>query len=382
MSSRGLIKRTPSPLLPLSCCLLTIACYTGGDAGGGPIDLGTASTSPTSSSTDPPTTSLPTTSATSSTSTTSPSDTTSSIGTSAGDLETDSEPYTSSSGTTAVIPSGTCGDGVLDPGEQCDQGAAQNSDQGACTIECMLAKCGDQLIWAGQEACDNGDNNNDTLYGGCTTQCTYGPRCGDGELQGPEECDLGPDNGTGEFPPSSVPCTNACRFEAKLVFLSSVVYTGGALGGAKGAHEQCQFLAGQAGFDNAANFKAWVSDALFTPSNKDNGFTHTTIPYVRPDGVRIAENWDDLIVNGPDVGILVTEKGVAMPSKGVWTGTAPNGGLTPDTLTCQGWGSSKAADKGHAGLSGVDMQWVEVKHWTSFSTFNCLTEFPIYCFEQ
>ncbi len=385
MSSRGLMQRTHSPLLSL-WPLLTLACYSGADAGAGPIDLGTASASSSSTSPDPPPTTLPTTSATSSTSTGILTDTTStgpSNGSSTGATDTSSaEPGTSSSSTTELPPSESCGDAILDPGEECDYGAAQNDDQGACTLTCKLAKCGDQLIWAGKEDCDNGDNNNDSLYGGCTTQCTYGPKCGDAKLQGPEECDLGPDNGTGEFLPDSVPCDNGCRYDAKLVFLSSVAYTGGALGGAKGAHEKCQLMAGEAGFDNATNFKAWISDALFTPSKVQNGFTHTAMPYVRPDGVRIAENWNDLILNGPDIGILVTEKGVAMPSKGVWTGTAPNGELAPDTLTCQGWSSAKAADKGHAGLSGVDMQWVDMAQWTSFSVFNCLTQFPIYCFEQ
>ena len=66
MSSRGLMKRTHSHLISL-WPLLTFACYSGSDAGGGPIDLGMASTSPTIASTDPPITSLPTTSATSST---------------------------------------------------------------------------------------------------------------------------------------------------------------------------------------------------------------------------------------------------------------------------------------------------------------------------
>ena len=28
---------------------------------------------------------------------------------------------------------------------------------------------GDKLTWEGHEECDNGPNNNDTLYGGCTT---------------------------------------------------------------------------------------------------------------------------------------------------------------------------------------------------------------------
>ena len=388
MSSRGLMKRTHSPLLSL-WPLLTFACYSGSDAGGGPIDLGTASTSPTSASTDPPITSLPTTSATSSTST--GTDTTSTgpgSGSSTGALDTSgAEPGTSSSGTTELPPSPSCGDAILDPGEECDQGAAHNDDQGACTLTCKLAKCGDHLIWAGKEDCDNGPNNNDVLYGGCTTQCKYGPRCGDAKVQDLEECDLGPDNGTGEFSPDSVPCDDGCRFAAKLVFLSSLTYMGGVLDGAKGAHENCQKVAGMAGLDNAPNFKAWLSDALFTPANVEKGFTKIPgTPYVRPDGVRIADDWNDLILNGPDNGITVTETGESLLGAYVWTATAPNGELAQDTLTCKGWTSLQAADKGNMGISGVDkMQqqaWIEGDHWTNYFAFSCVNTYRIYCFEQ
>jgi hypothetical protein len=383
------MKRTHSPLL-LLWPLLTLACYSGSDAGGGPVDLGTASTSPTSASTDPPTTGLPTTSATSSTSgtLTDTSSTGPGSGSSTSALDTsDPDPGTSSSGTTELPPSESCGDAILDPGEECDLGAAQNDDQGACTLTCKLANCGDQLIWAGKEDCDNGPNNNDVVYGGCTTQCKYGPRCGDAKLQGPEECDLGPDNGTGEFQPDSVPCDDGCRFTAKLAFLSSVSYKGGELGGVEGADLKCQNLATLAKFDNAGNFKAWLSDALHSPSK---GFTHTdNMPYVRPDGVRIADDWDDLILSGPGDGISVTETGETMPSKGVWTGTAPNGELHPDTLTCKSWTSLAAVDKGIRGLSTIAnkqepawTQWIEGKQWTNHSAMNCLNTYQIYCFEQ
>jgi hypothetical protein len=66
--------------------------------------------------------------------------------------------------------------------------------------------CGDCIITAGKQ-CDCGDNtvpvpagcpgpNNDTTDGGCTTQCTWGPFCGDGVVQSPQEqCDLGALNG-------------------------------------------------------------------------------------------------------------------------------------------------------------------------------------------
>jgi fibro-slime domain-containing protein len=65
--------------------------------------------------------------------------------------------------------------------------------------------CGDGIAVADEE-CDCGDGtvpvpagcpgpNNDTIYGGCTTQCTWGTYCGDGITNGPEECDNGKDNG-------------------------------------------------------------------------------------------------------------------------------------------------------------------------------------------
>lgn len=41
------------------------------------------------------------------------------------------------------------------------------------------------------EQCDYGTENNDTTYGGCRTDCTWGEFCGDGVTNGPELCDDG-----------------------------------------------------------------------------------------------------------------------------------------------------------------------------------------------
>jgi fibro-slime domain-containing protein len=54
------------------------------------------------------------------------------------------------------------------------------------------ATCGDGIV-NGYEQCDDGPNNSDDTYGGCTTQCTIGPSCGDGKVDTKfgEECDDG-----------------------------------------------------------------------------------------------------------------------------------------------------------------------------------------------
>ena len=61
-----------------------------------------------------------------------------------------------------------CGDGVVDPGEACDDGAA-NSDTAAdaCRTDCQLPRCGDGVVDT-DEACDDG---NEAAGDGCDPAC-------------------------------------------------------------------------------------------------------------------------------------------------------------------------------------------------------------------
>jgi cysteine-rich repeat protein len=80
----------------------------------------------------------------------------------------------------------SCGDGIVYEGvEQCDDGNPADGDD--CTNACMAAVCGDGIVHEGIEMCDDG-NDDDT--DGCNSQCMAGA-CGDGVLQPGEACDDG-----------------------------------------------------------------------------------------------------------------------------------------------------------------------------------------------
>ena len=87
-----------------------------------------------------------------------------------------------------------CGNGITDPGEQCDNGVNDGS-YGTCNPNCTLAYyCGDGMK-NGTEQCDFGTANvaPATAYGPgiCTSFCTWAPYCGDGRIQSQfgEQCD-------------------------------------------------------------------------------------------------------------------------------------------------------------------------------------------------
>jgi cysteine-rich repeat protein len=82
----------------------------------------------------------------------------------------------------------TCGDGVLDPEEHCDDG--NDSELDDCLSSCELSYCGDGFVRAGVEGCDDG---NDWGGDGCNWACQL-EVCGNGVVEPPELCDEGPEN--------------------------------------------------------------------------------------------------------------------------------------------------------------------------------------------
>lgn len=105
-----------------------------------------------------------------------------------------------------------CGNGELDQGEECDDGAASNDgDYDGCNTDCTFApRCGDAVVDRAEgEACDDGLN--DGAYGRCAPGCVAGPFCGDARVQVEfgEACDAGDDNVASAH--ASGLCTTQCR---------------------------------------------------------------------------------------------------------------------------------------------------------------------------
>lgn len=90
-----------------------------------------------------------------------------------------------------------CGDGALDPSEECDDGNLASGD--GCSANCVREpRCGDWIVDP-YEDCDDGN----TLAGdGCAATCVFESTCGDDVREHREECDDGnttPSDGCSAF---------------------------------------------------------------------------------------------------------------------------------------------------------------------------------------
>jgi len=294
-----------------------------------------------------------------------------------------------------------CGDGVVQSDEACDDGDYDDND--ACLDNCQAAKCGDGKVFLEVEGCDDGNAVDDDE---CSNACIPAS-CGDGVVQGEEACDDGNDDnadsclndcivakcGDGVLKVDTEECDDGnadvddacvdCKLPAlpfRLIFVSSLSYDG-KMGGLVGADQACQTLASAAMLPG--KYLAWLGDQVTSPADR---MSKADVPYIRTDFVLVAENWTDLTDGTLKAPIDKTEAAVqaAMgpgPCNGgptVHTNLGADGKLFDPEYNCDDWTS--AAGTVRAGQLGPPGQMNGL--WTSACTIACSVKAPIYCIQQ
>ncbi len=113
---------------------------------------------------------------------------------------------------------GTCGNGTVDTGEECDDGNTTSGDgcSSACAKEAVSALCGNGTIDPGEQCDDGNGKSGDGCSAACTNEGTdTNPSCGNGKLEAGEECDDGNKN-------SGDGCEASCKKSAKEVVCKTV----------------------------------------------------------------------------------------------------------------------------------------------------------------
>jgi cysteine-rich repeat protein len=102
-----------------------------------------------------------------------------------------------------------CGDGIVDPGEGCDDGNTVSGDgcSATCTVETPHPMCGNGIKENGEQ-CDDGNTTNGD---GCSATCTKESVCGNGIVEPGEQCDDGNTaSGDGCSPTCQIEPQSAC----------------------------------------------------------------------------------------------------------------------------------------------------------------------------
>lgn len=190
------------------------------------------------------------------------------------------------------------------------------------------------------------------------------PVCGDGVVEGDETCDDGnatPGDGCQECAKDSI------------VFITSEVYQGFALGGLYGADQRCQSLAAKAELPRFLTFKAWLSTPAMSVSER---LQHSRGRYVLVNGLVVAQDWDALTSGTLENPIMVDEKSMTQDTL-AWTGTLASGEPSLGAKFCADWDDSGVFESGGIGLSASTDS-----TWSFFENSGCIANVHIYCVQQ
>ena len=178
------------------------------------------------------------------------------------------------------------------------------------------------------------------------------------------------------FDTSHIMALTVTRTPGRLAFVSKGSFvTNQAV---SGADALCQAEATAAGLPNPTQFLAMLSTSTASAASRFDMSAMST-PYVRPDGVKIADaatlaaggTLDSGIWQHAD-GTYVTEFAAA-----VWTGSISPNVVGTLATTCQDWTTLNGGDTGSLAVSNVTDTW-----WNTDSTTSCGASHSIFCLDQ
>ncbi|MBK9756754.1 MAG: DUF4215 domain-containing protein [Nannocystis sp.] len=215
------------------------------------------------------------------------------------------------------------------------------------------------------ESTTSGGETSDTSTGSESSTGPSEPVCGDGVVEGDETCDDG-----------NVTPGDGCQECARdsIVFITSEVYQGFALGGLYGADLRCQSLAAKAGLQRFLTFKAWLSTPSMSVADR---FLHSRGRYVLVNGLVVAQDWDALTSGTIETTITVDEKSQTQDTR-AWTGTLASGLPALGSEFCEDWDD----DSGLLKFGGTGLSVNTDAAWSFFEQGPCGSELRLYCVQQ
>jgi cysteine-rich repeat protein len=206
-----------------------------------------------------------------------------------------------------------------------------------------------------------------TVQGSQSGSSSTGPAssCGNGIVETGETCDDG----------NAIP-GDGCQECAKdsVMFITSEVYQGFALGGLYGADQRCQSLAAKAGLEEFLTFKAWLSTPTMSVAER---MRHSRGRYVLVNGAVVAQDWESLTSGTIENPIVVDENSHSQDTR-AWTGTLANGQAAPGSEFCEDWSD----DSGLLKFGGTGLSVNTDATWSFFDNAPCDSELRLYCIEQ
>ncbi len=128
--------------------------------------------------------------------------------------------------------------------------------------------------------------------------------------------------------------------------------------------------------NSGVTWKAWLSDDTIPAASRLN---HNNGPYVRLDGVVVANNWTDLTDGTLQNPIRINENGADQYNRinAAWTSTGTDGSII--TPTCSNWTDGSYRTQGIlGGMSAMNTYWTEGASATSV----CSNRISLYCIGQ